>query len=227
MLQLSLDVHLDASAQFKNFFLGRNRQIFSRLINLDVGQAECIIIWGSEGCGKSHLAQALCRKISESDAVATYLPLDYPGLEPSVMEGLEFADLVCLDAIESVAGDSGWEEAIFHLLNQIKSKQKSLVIFAQNAPQAGDFKLPDLESRLNAMEIYKLASLSEADKPQFLQQCAKDRGLVLPDEVITYLLSRATRDTKGLIQLIQKLDAESLAHQRKLTIPFIKKRLDW
>ncbi|MDQ7050534.1 MAG: DnaA regulatory inactivator Hda [Enterobacterales bacterium] len=227
MLQLSLDVQLDASAQFQTFYAGQNQQAVSRLMNLDLTQPEFLYIWGASACGKTHLAQSLCKQVSEKGLAVAYLPLDYPALEPEVLQGLESTDLVCLDAIDVVAANPAWEEAIFHLFNLLKSANKSLVIFGCNTPKASHFILADLESRLNAMEVYRIKPLLEAEKPEFLKQCGIDRGLELSDEVIGYILLRANREVGDLTQLIQRLDKESLAHQRKITIPFIKKQLGW
>jgi len=227
MLQLSLDVQLDASAQFETYYTGANQQVVSRLMNLNLSEPEFIYVWGAHACGKSHLAQALCKQISELDFTVAYLPLDYPALEPIVLQGLESTDLVCLDAIDKAAANPDWEEAIFHLFNLLKSANKSLIIFSCNTPKASHFALADLKSRLNAMEIYKVKTLIEADKPEFLKLCGKHRGLQLSDEVIAYILSRANREVAELTQLIQKLDKASLAHQRKITIPFIKNQLNW
>ncbi len=227
MLQLPLNVQLDSDAEFENYFAGENLQVVSRLKSVDLLESEFIYCWGAKGCGKSHLAQALCKNASEAGALVAYLPLNHPDFEPSILQGLEYADLICLDSIESIVENMNWEEALFHLFNLIKSKQKNLVIFAQNSPNTSSFQLADLRSRLNAMEIYKIEQLRQEDKDLFVIQYAKNRGLELSKEVVTYILTRAQREISDLIRLIDRLDNESLAHQRKITIPFIKSLLGW
>jgi DnaA family protein len=56
-----------------------------------------------------------------------------------------------------------------------------------------------------------------------LQLRAQQRGLALSNEVTHYLLTHVSRSMSDLVVLLDKLDYESLAEQRKLTIPFIKK----
>jgi len=64
--------------------------------------------------------------------------------------------------------------------------------------------------------------LSDKEKQYALQQRAKNRGLDLTDDVVTYLLKRSTRDMGSLFTLFEKLDKASMVEKRKLTIPFIK-----
>jgi regulatory inactivation of DnaA Hda protein len=51
---------------------------------------------------------------------------------------------------------------------------------------------------------------------------AAARGMEMPADVATYILSRASRDTAELFTLLNRLDDASLQEQRKLTIPFVK-----
>ncbi len=51
-------------------------------------------------------------------------------------------------------------------------------------------------------------------------------GLQLQDEVAKYLLHRMPRDMHQLFDMLEQLDHQSLAKQRKLTIPFVKQALN-
>ena len=84
-------------------------------------------------------------------------------------------------------------------------------------------KLPDLVSRLAWGLTLYLQLLNDDDKLSALQLRAGKRGFDLPDNVGRYLLSHNTRDLSSLFDLLDHLDEASLAAQRKLTIPFVKK----
>jgi DnaA family protein len=60
-----------------------------------------------------------------------------------------------------------------------------------------------------------------------LQLRAKQRGLILHDEVGVFLIRRCVRSMPDLYDLLDQLDRASLAEQRRLTIPFIKKVLNF
>jgi DnaA family protein len=64
--------------------------------------------------------------------------------------------------------------------------------------------------------------MNDEDCKSALQLRAIQRGLDLPDDTVNYMLTHNKRDMKILYDFLDKLDTESLAAKRKLTIPFIK-----
>jgi DnaA family protein len=60
---------------------------------------------------------------------------------------------------------------------------------------------------------------------------AKSRGIVLPDEVIDYLLRHGRRDMPSLLATLAALDRQSLAAKRPITVPLLKtwlqRELEW
>ena len=63
---------------------------------------------------------------------------------PEICEGLEQADLVCIDDIERVASDHDWETALFHLYNRMRESGSTLIVSAGAAPAQLRIGLPDL-----------------------------------------------------------------------------------
>jgi len=225
MLQLPLDIQLDSSARLDNFYLGNNQQLLHRLQCLDTARENFIFVWGTEQVGKSHLAQGICTEYSTKDLVTAYFPLDNSSLSPEVLEGFEFANIVCLDSFDSVSHDLKWQTAIFNLYNNLKSNHRQLIIFAKQSPQTISLELADLKSRLNSMEIYKLEGLTEEQQKDFLISTAKYRGLEITQDVAHFILARENREVSNLIKLVELLDSQSLVQQRKVTVPFVKKIL--
>jgi DnaA family protein len=64
--------------------------------------------------------------------------------------------------------------------------------------------------------------MSDEDCKSALQLRANQRGLFLPDDTVNYMLTHKQRDMKILYDFLDKLDTESLAAKRKLTVPFLK-----
>ena len=227
MLQLPLDIQLDGTARLDNFYPGSNQQIWQKLKNLSQSADDFIFIWGGKNVGKSHLAQAICREYSEKDLTAAYFPLDNKALAPEVLEGLEFADLVCLDSLQSVLDESDWQQSLFNLFNNLKNKHRQFIIFAEDSPKNISLQLADLQSRFNSMEIYKLEALTDQQRIGFVILNAEHRGLEISAEVAQFILARSSRDVNDLINIVELLDAQSIALQRKVTIPFVKKVLSF
>ena len=68
-------------------------------------------------------------------------------------------------------------------------------------------------------------TLDDDQKQAALQFRARARELELNDEVAAYIIQRLPRDMNELFWQLNRLDHASLAEQRKLTIPFVKKIL--
>lgn len=229
-VQLSLGVSLRDDATFTNFYAAddNNRQVVAAVEAASCHTQETsIVVWGSHGAGLTHLLQACSHTASERGIAVQYLPLrDLAGYAPrDICEGLEALPLVCLDGIDEVCGNRAWEQALFHLYNNMRDAGHRLIMASHTSPPSLAITLPDLKSRILGSVIYHLHSLDDAGKQVALQRRVKARGLQLSDEVARFILARAPRDTGELFLLLNRLDDESLQQQRKLTIPFVKEVL--
>ncbi len=226
MRQLPLGVQLGVSLRFETFHTGANGEAVAALGELS-GGARRTPLWlhGPAGSGKSHLLQSACARASEHGLTAAWLPLGAARAhDPALLGGFERLDLVALDDIDAVAGIAGWERALFTFYNEFMERQGRLIIAADSAPVAVPFDLPDLASRFAAAEVHRLLPLEESDQAEALRRRAGHRGLELPEETLTFLTRRAPRDFAALCRLLDELDLESLAAQRRLTVPFVR---DW
>ena len=187
---------------------------------------DIIFLHGAQGAGKSHLLQACCHLAGSG---ALYLSLselsDYA--PEDVLAGIESLELVCLDDLQAVSGHADWELALFSLYNRAREAGCRLVVAADAAPRTLAVDLPDLRSRLAWGIVFHLPSADDEGKRAILQFRAGRRGLVLADEVASYIVSRAPRDLAQLLSLLDKLDHASLAQQRSLSIPFVRQTLGW
>ncbi len=221
MQQLPLNIKLNQEVTLSAFLVGKNQILVEYLKQLSHStRGELVYLWGDGGSGKSHLLQALANQ--QDAGTVIYLPLAELGMAPEMLHGLESFSLVCIDDIQTVAGKADWEEAIFHLYNRIKDNHGNLVIASSDLPGEIGILLNDLASRLSAMTIFKIQSLSDTDKQVLLQQKAAAKGLDLGSEVAQFVMARSSRDLSYLMNALDKLDNASLVAQRKITVPFVK-----
>ena len=213
---------------FDLFEEGENQSALQHLKNILTGNDKLnVYLWGRTGTGKSHLLQALCTAAAKEQLNIAYIPLgEAKSLSPQMLEGLEYLALICLDDIDSIAGDSEWEQAIFHLYNKLRDVHTPLVITAHHSPKGSPIQLPDLKSRLAWDHVYHLLPLDEKSALLALQGRARSRGFDLPDEVSDYLLKRVARDMHNLFAILDRLDKASLIAKKKLTVPLVKDLLD-
>ena len=92
-------------------------------------------------------------------------------------------------------------------------------------PHQLSFSVEDLGSRVRSFHCMELKALPDSEKRQWLVDEVKERGLELPVDVLEYLFARVGRSQADLVDVIEKLDFESLAQSRKLTIPFVREVL--
>lgn len=220
--QLPLDLHLRDSASFENFIVGGNRQVLDKLVALDKTDSLMLWLWGGV-CGKTHLLEAVCHSALAQEKTVIYLSMKHPDLQPEVLEGLEQYEVICIDDIDSIAGNAQWERALFVLCERVKANNGRMLMASAAAPQRLSISLADLRSRLLGWFLtYEIKPLQEEDKAEAVMRRAHNRGLDMSDEVIRYVLNRYPRDMHALFDLVERADAASLAQQRRITIPFLQ-----
>jgi DnaA family protein len=223
--QLALPLTLKDRGVFESFWAADNEALVAFLMSLadsgpDIGARDGCWIWGAEATGKTHLLQAVCERLGDD---SVFLPLDqFVDAGPGILDGLARRRCICLDNIDAVAADPRFELALFSLLNQIADRQGRLVVAARAAPRDCGFRLADLLSRLSRLPVFHVEPLSDGGRIHALQLRASHRGLELPDDTVRFLLSRSRRDMTSLYRLLDRLDAEALKAQRRLTIPFVR-----
>lgn len=228
MRQLPLGVYLPDHAVFASFYAGPNAACVAHLRAL-AGRttAPAAFIWGPPASGKTHLLYALCALADANGRRAAYLPLTRAARlgRAALLAGWDTFDVVCLDDLQAVAGETAWEESLFGLFNRLHDAGGTLVSTADRPPATLRFALEDFRSRLVSGGVFGLEYLSDEERLAALQLRAAHRGLALPDETGKYLLKRVPRDMSSLYRLLDSLDREALAAQRALTVPFVKRVL--
>ncbi|MDB6096476.1 MAG: DnaA regulatory inactivator Hda [Francisellaceae bacterium] len=226
--QLSLAIQSKDDSTLNSFYIGENQVLYHDLINTIEGVGESFLyIWGKSSSGRTHLLQAACLRGNEKGLKTIFLPLkEMIHLEPSVLVGLEYLDLVCIDDIDAVIEKPEWQEAIFHLFNRLIEGKKRLIISALSSPLSLALELLDLKSRLAGGITYHIEPLKDEDKLDALRLRASCRGLTLSRACGEFLLKRCARSMHELFHTLEILDKASLVAQHRLTIPFVKKVLE-
>ncbi|MCP4467060.1 MAG: DnaA regulatory inactivator Hda [Halieaceae bacterium] len=226
--QLPLKVQLRDDATVDNFLALSDSQTLVDALQCQSGEGgePIIYLYGPPGSGKSHLLQAACHL----DGTGTlYLPLpdlvQYPPGE--VLQGAECLDRICIDDIDAVLGIAAWERALFNLINAARERGCRLVLSGLAAPRALPVALEDLRSRLSWGIVYRLHEGDDTEKAMILQFRADRRGIALPQGVANYIVSRAPRAMDALLEVLDRLDENSLVHKRPLSIPFVRETMGW
>jgi len=233
--QLPLAVGLVDEAHFDNFVVSpENRQVVTWLREPERLNSP-VLVWGPPASGRTHLLQACCHLAGSR--CAFFLPLRHRrALRPEILDGLtEMAEMgetgeismICIDDMQLAAGDTDWERALVRLINSVNPQAARLVL-AASAPAAKiDWELADLRSRLQQALSFRLHPLGETGIRQAFTLRARNRGLRLDDGVVDYICLRARRRLDALMEILDRLDESSIRRQRHITIPQVKRILDW
>lgn len=221
MSQLALPLKLADHAVFETFFGAGNEALLAFVHDtLTTGKGPGCWIWGAPSTGKSHLLQAVCERAAPD---AAFLPVrELLAAGPGSLEGMARRAFLCIDDVQDVAGDAEWEQALFRFYNEARDLGHALFVAARAPARDSGFGLPDLESRFTQLAAFQIHPLGDSDRESALKLRARHRGFDLPDETAHYLLTRQRRDMGSLYALLDRLDSEALAAQRRLTVPFVK-----
>ena len=224
--QLALSVQLPDDETFTSFTSEENKAVVNQLKSF-ITQTEKLpnsfYLFGLSGVGKSHLLHACSSYATQQGKTSVCLSCaELKQLPVEVLDGLEQIDLICLDDINLIAGDQNWQQAIFDLYNRVLEQNKCLLVSGDESAQQLGITLPDLVSRLSWGLTEQVKPLDDEEKSAALKYRAMQRGLLLTDDAVRFLLNRASRDMTSLLETLDVLDKASIREQRKITIPFIK-----
>jgi DnaA family protein len=225
--QLPLALRYPPDQRFENF-IGAPEGVLPQLRAAAAGlSTEWIYLAAPKATGKTHLALALCAAAEQAGRAPAFLPLAAAaGRLGDALEALEDRDIVALDGLEAIAGNRDDEVALFDFHNRARTKGVTLLYTAQATPDSLGLGLPDLRSRLSQCGRITLEPLDTAGRGMVLRERAQRRGLVLDEAAFDWLLTRTGHDLGGLVALLDRLDRESLAAKRRITVPFLKRVME-
>jgi chromosomal replication initiation ATPase DnaA len=157
-----------------------------------------LLLIGPKSSGKTHLAHIWSHRFGSKFLSAEDLEsMDAPGY-----------------IIEDIS--SFEEETLLHIFNSINEAHKYLLLTAESSPS---FALPDLRSRLNAVNTLHLDLPDEEMTKILLMHHFTVRSLKVQMEVVEYLAKRITRDYHFISIFVERLDHFALESKRAITIP--------
>ena len=225
--QLPLPLSLSPALSWAHFYAGPNAECVQALHDaLPAQQARQFYLWGGAQVGKTHMLQALCREAIDGGRAAFYLSLGQAEQwQPQMLHNLSQYQVICLDDVSAIYGKPDWEEALFHLYNQVIEADALWVASADAPPQ--HCQLPDLKSRLLAGPVYHVQPITDAELAHALLALTQAYGLDFSEGVAEYILTRCVRHVAALSHCVEQLHLASLQAKRRITIPFVKAVMAW
>lgn len=170
---------------------------------------------GPKGSGKSHLGTIWANRAEAKVIEADDLP-------ETLFTLIDAPQNILLEDVDRNTD----EEALFHLYNIQKNSAKSLLITSVKSLAEWQLSLPDLQSRMATLPVFKIAEPDDMLCRMLITKLLTDRQMMIEPEVVDYLLPRMQRSYGDIHHLVATLDHQSLAEKRKITIPLARQVLE-
>ena len=236
--QLILDFPAQPEYSFSNFIVSDGSKIAfdaAHQFCSDFSSFTTLYFFGGKNLGKTHLLLSIGNQFASMNKKALYVHgADFVkktdessnGSSGEFISILSKIDLFLLDAVDHIEGKRTSQEKLYLVINSLIEKEKKIA-FAGNLNPAklkntGDY----LISRFQWGMSTELKPIDDNTTAKIITKLARDVRLILPEKVIEYLLIRMPRDFMSIKHAITKINQESYAQKKKVTVPLVKETLN-
>ena len=194
-----------------DFVVGEsNYEAVNLVDNFSKSKIQGLIIIGPSSSGKSHLVSTLLNKNK-------YIIFEANDINKEKINIFELKNTV----IENIQEVNNYT-FFLHVINIIKEKNFKVLLTSRVPINQLDIKLADLNSRLLAYAHSKILLPTDDVLRGIIIKISKDKGLLLSNLVINFMLNHLERSYLVINKFINELDQLSLVEKKKITIPLIK-----
>jgi chromosomal replication initiator protein len=196
-----------------------------------------LYIHGSVGLGKTHLLQATCRKIADSNPPAKICVLSCEMFVNHFIEAVErgqlhdfryryrHADILAIDDIQFLSAHEQTQEEFFHTFNTLYQSQRQIILSSDRGPG----QIPDLEERL--VSRFNWGLVAQIDRPCYetrvaiVRKKARMRNFELPEDVVCFIAGVIDSNARELEGAIAKVTMLAQVTGRNVDIPLAEEAL--
>ena len=207
--QQTLPLKLLPSYGRHDFIVGQsNLEAVKWVDNFSKSKVNGLVIIGPIASGKSHLISTLKNK---------YKILKAEEINEERINILEVKDLI-IENIEKIEN----HYFFLHVINIVKEKNFKVLLTSRLPIKDLNISLEDLKSRLLAYSHSKILLPTDDVLRGIIIKISKDKGLLLSDIVINYILNHVERSYSIINSFIDELDQLSLIKKKKLPFHLLK-----
>ncbi len=241
--KLSIDPHLNPALSFDNFIEGECNKLartagYAIATQQNATAFNPFLIYGGNGLGKTHLAQAIGIETKERFPDKTVLYVNANKFQTQYYDSIrtgnvndfihfyQMIDVLIIDDIHDLGGKIKTQDILFHIFNHLHQNNKQ-IIFTCDKPPA---EIQGMEQRL--LSRFKWGLSADLQAPDFetrvaiLQKKIHNDGIQMPQEIIEYLASTITTNIRELHGALTSIHAHTLLTKREITLDFAKEIIE-
>ena len=239
-MQLVFDFPIHEKYGFDNFVVCAGNATacqFARRLADPAGTENLLYLHGPSGSGKTHLLRAIGAALAARAGLATVPCIsfkevdeiyggDYPPEELSKLaERFKGAPALLVDDLHLIPDQQSVRVELWQLFNDFFQAGRPIIMTGLFPPK----ELPHLDGHLVSRLLWGLVArvdISDDDSRRLImKKLAEDRQMVLPAEVIDYLLLHVRRDVPSLIEALDAISRYALAAKRKVSVRLAREAL--
>ncbi|MFT4578720.1 MAG: chromosomal replication initiator protein [Nitrospinales bacterium] len=236
--QLLLNFPTRPEFNFSNFVLSDGSRIAFDAARNFCSQSETpyqsLFLFGQKNLGKTHLLLSIGNLAAENGTRALYIKgADFCDKisggdsyqSQQTLKKLMEVDYFLLDDVEALASSVAAQEKLYHIYNTVIEKGGKVAFASYFSPEKIKNAESYLTSRFQWGMLAEIKPIDDNTTAQIIHKLAKDIDLILPENIIDFLLSRIPRDFISLQNAVTVLNQESFVQKKKVTLALVKKAL--
>ena len=213
--QLLINFNLNKNYHEQDFYVSlSNEHAFNIINSWPKWLKRTVNLYGEQYSGKSHLSKIFETKTTclniESINFTNEILLKFKTKQALIIENFNF---------------NIPEKLLYSLINIVEQENKYLLITSLKPLNKFDFKLKDLNSRINNCLFVEIGAPDDELIYALIVKNFSDRQINIDKKIIEYIIKRINRSYKDIFLFIYKVDQLSLQKGKSINLSIIKKIL--
>ena len=213
--QLLINFNLKKDYDEQDFYVSSSNKYAFNIINgWPKWLKRTVNLYGEKYSGKSHLSKIFETKTTclniESINFTNEILLKFKTKQALIVENFNF---------------NIPEKLLYSLINIVEQENKYLLITSLKPINKFDFKLKDLNSRINNCLFVEIGAPDDELIYALIVKNFSDRQINIDKKIIEYIIKRINRSYKDIFLFIYKVDQLSLQKGKPINLSIIKKIL--